>query len=149
MTPARGVIGSSGPADLGNPSINKTASFDPSGEKRGASTDPFSSARLTGALPSTAAVQTCAAGTSPGRSARKQTCLESADQETSRSPSLPSTATARVGPPLVELRLNSPPTMYANCDPSGEMTTWSILLARGMESTIAAAREGEAACSPA
>src|SRR5580698_5127483 len=137
-------MGCRGPATRGIPSIKRRAIVDPSGEKRGVSTLPFSSARLVGTPVAAIAVHTCAAGASPSMSARNATCFESGAQHTERSDSLPSTAIARPAPPEAGAIVSSPATRYATLLPSGDSAASSILFAVGMASKTVAAREDDA-----
>src|SRR5579859_278703 len=104
-------MGCRGPALRGMPSTKRTASFEPSGEKLGASTLPFNSTRLVGELVPGATVHTWAAGAVPVRSARKASCLESEDQQTLRRDISPSTATFCEEPLSTEATVSLPATM--------------------------------------
>ena len=72
--------------------------------------------------------------------------LPSADQATSRRGRLPSMEIVCGAPVPSEITQSCSPTMQATRVPSGESTASLTVLARGMESSTAAAREGDGFC---
>jgi len=144
MTPASGVIGCSGPATRGIPSMKRMASCEPSGEKR----EPEHILQLRMFHQSTTA-----GGCGPDLARRERRPGRSAIKAMRFTIGGDTHATFRIGrpPSHTEIVCEDPSeatvtvsfsfTMYATRVPSGERATSLILLACGMESRTAAACE--------